>query len=404
MASSLAGSQETVVHQDDLGLDLLPVAAIYGANAAGKSNILAAIQFLSRAVEDSHRRWRPEGPIPQEPFLLDPQSQMAPSRFEIDFLLGGVRHRYGFELDADRVREEWLYAYPSRRQQLWFHRGSQGAAPFEFGKSLRGNNRRISALARRNSLFLSAAAENNHPALSPVYSWLVERLSFADGENREERIRLTAELVRNHKSAVLALLRLADLGITDLDLKSRFDSQLREAMRSLGPSFERLDESPLHETILEFRHSSTASPAGLSLPIEYESRGTRAWLSLAGSILQALDAGAVLCVDELDASLHPLLALEVIRIFQDPARNPKRAQLIFNTHDTTPLGNLLGGPILRRDQIWFVEKDDGGATHLYPLTELKPRRDENFERGYLQGRYGAVPFIASAPAADAGDA
>lgn len=122
-----------------------------------------------------------------------------------------------------------------------------------------------------------------------------------------------------------------------------------------------------------------------------------AWISLIGPILGALRSGAGLFIDEFNVSLHPHLVLEIIRVFQDPARNPKRAQLIFNTHDTTILGTLLDGPQLCRDQVWFVEKNGEGATHLYPLTNFKPRKDENLERGYLQGRYGAIPFIESAP-------
>jgi AAA15 family ATPase/GTPase len=145
---------------------------------------------------------------------------------------------------------------------------------------------------------------------------------------------------------------------------------------------------------MEFKHQSAEGPVGLSL--NQQSRGTQAWFSLAGPILGTLDLGSLLCIDELDASLHPYLAREVIRLFQDPKKNPNDAQLLFNTHDTTLLGNLLGEPGLHRDQIWFVEKDQEGASHLYPLTDFKPRKFENVERGYLQGRYGAIPFIEPA--------
>jgi AAA15 family ATPase/GTPase len=154
---------------------------------------------------------------------------------------------------------------------------------------------------------------------------------------------------------------------------------------------------------VELKHSSSGDPAGISLPLEMESEGTRTWLSLADPLLTVLETGSVLCVDELDRSLHPRLALEVVHIFGDPVRNPKNAQLIFNTHDTALLGNLLSGSGLRPDEVWFVEKDTAGATHLYPLTDFKPRRDENLERGYLQGRYRAIPFIAPAPFAVAED-
>lgn len=407
VASSLADPPEGLVHVADLGLDLLRVAAIYGANAAGKSNVLAALRFVSMAVQDSHRRWGPGGPIPREPFLLDSEGRTAPSRFETDFLLDAVRYRYGFEIDSERVLGEWLYAYPNRRQQLWFHRHDETAEPFEFGKSFRGNNRSIAALTRRNSLFLSVAAENNHAALSPIYAWFADRLRFSGSENRDARLAFTLEQIKIRKRAVLDLLRLADLGIDDLDLeRPTLDSDVREALQSYAPdAVYRMDVTPdrFSDLSLMLTHRSASGPAGISLPLEKESRGTRAWLSLAGPVLHVLETGAVLCVDELDASLHPRLAHEIVRIFQDPRRNPKNAQLLLNTHDTSLLGNLLGGPGLRRDQVWFVEKDDAGATHLYPLTDFKPRRDENLERGYLQGRYGAAPFVAPAPLADADD-
>jgi hypothetical protein len=127
------------------------------------------------------------------------------------------------------------------------------------------------------------------------------------------------------------------------------------------------------------------------LELEHESAGTAAYLALLGPLVEALRWGGVICVDELDSSLHPLIAIEIMRFFEDPVQNPKRGQLIFNTHDT----NLLNTGILRRDQIWFTEKDAKGESHLYPLTDFKPRREENIESGYLQGRYGAIPFIRS---------
>ena len=148
---------------------------------------------------------------------------------------------------------------------------------------------------------------------------------------------------------------------------------------------------------LEFKHSSKGDP--VSLTLAEQSRGTQAWFSIAGSIITALDIGALLCLDEIDTSLHPLLTLEIIRIFQNPENNPKNAQLVFNSHDTTLLGSLLEVPPLPRDQVWFVEKDEEGASHLYSLTDFKPRKFENVERGYLQGRYGAVPFTGPLEAA-----
>jgi len=409
VASSLAGTPESLVHLQAEGLDLVRIAAIYGANAAGKSNVLNALRFMSAAVVRSHRGWEPGAPVPREPFLLDAACRKAASTFEADFLLDQVRYRYGFSLGSERILEEWLYSYPNRRKRLWFRRDAKAEEPFEFGKSLRGNNRTIASLTRENSLFLSAAAENNHEMLLPIRSWFASRIVFSTQAN----VLTTARLLTDRKPLVLDLLKLADLGIADIEPKelptdqvARIEKLIAVLKDSTGASEEELLEGlglPNLGGSVELTHSSSEVPAGISLPLEMESEGTRTWLSLTGPLLAVLETGSVLCVDELDRSLHPRLALEVVRIFEDPVRNPKNAQLIFNTHDTALLGNLLGGAGLRRDEVWFVEKDTAGGTHLYPLTDFKPRRDENLERGYLQGRYGAIPFIASAPFAVAED-
>jgi hypothetical protein len=404
VASSLAGPSESLVHLESEGLDVLRAAAIYGANAAGKSNVLDALQFMATAVRESHHGWRPEGPIPREPFLLDAAGPVLPSRFEIDFLLGRTRLRYGFELDSERVLKEWLYAYPHRREQVWYRRDTDRAEPFHFGKSLRGNNRTVASLTRSNSLFLSAAAENNHELLSRVHSWFATHLVFCSRDT------LPPRLLPGRAALLAGLVRLADFGISDINDRGEKSPEVQSKISdslAIMRSVEYDISEYFHPSRLRFgglRHSSPDHPSGVSLPFQNESQGTRAWLSLADSLLDALETGGVLCVDELDRSLHPRLALEVVRIFDDPARNPMKAQLIFNTHDTSLLGNLFGGPALRRDQIWFVEKDAAGVSHLYPLTDFSPRRDENLERGYLQGRYGAIPFVGPVPFSAAEDA
>jgi AAA15 family ATPase/GTPase len=373
-----------MVRFEELDLDLLRAAAVYGANAAGKSNVLSALRFMRNAVTDSHRLWRPEGPIPREPFLLDDSSRGSASLFEVDLLLEGVRYQYGFKLDAERILEEWLYSYPKKRRQLLFSRDCAAPEPFLFGKNLKGNHRLVQALARENSLFLSVAAANNHQTLLPLYRWFADGLHVASAEDRTDDLSFTLAMLApepERRAAVVDLLELADLGIAGLELRE----ERREGMFVF--------EAAAAPRVLEVKHRTGRGL--VSLPLQKESRGTQAWISLTGTILWVLERGALLLLDELDASLHPRLALEVIRIFQDPVRNPRNAQLLLTTHDTTLLGNLLGKPSLHRDQVWFAEKDQDGASHLYPLTDFKPRKLENLERGYLQGRYGAIPFISS---------
>jgi AAA15 family ATPase/GTPase len=391
LVAALPEGRTDLVRVEGTGLDLLRVAGIYGANAAGKSNVLEALEFMSQAVLGSHRQWGPEQPIPREPFLLEPSMREEPSLFEADFLIEGVRYQYGFRLDDERVLEEWLHVYPKNRRQVWLNRN---AAAFTFGRELKGSNRTIEALTRRNSLFLSVAAENNHQALLPIYSWLVSELRFASARNRAGRIPLQA--LEQDGKRMLDLLKLADLGIVDFEIQNPVVAVEERTTETdfLRQYFEVARQRLSSYPKLFLKHQ--AKSGQISLPVERESQGTRTWLALLDPLLDTLRNQGVLCIDELDASLHPHLAAEVIRIFQDPDRNPGGAQLIFNTHDTNLLGNLLSDqPILHRDQVWFVEKDNEGASHLYPLTDFKPRKAENLERGYLQGRYGAIPFISA---------
>lgn len=398
-ASSLDDKAGSVRRLHGFEHGVLTVAAIYGANASGKTNVLRALAFMDHAVEHSQRSWRPDGPIPFEPFRFAGKSD--PSTFEIDFLIKNVRYRYGFSADGATVLREWLYAYPSGRRQLWFLR-EQGVKPlFSFGKQLSGENRAIESLTRANSLFLSAAAQNNHEQLLPVYQWFSKGLWFVTDE-RSAMPQQTAKLCQDEtfKADVVRLLASADLGIIDLEISEEpFDSEFLDAVKKLLATMEKetvTDRTtgerptvPPSQLRTRLRHRTSSSADGVALPSEEESAGTIAWLGLIGRVLKTLRNGGVLAIDELDASLHPLLALQLVRLFIEPETNPKNAQLIFNTHDT----NLLDQSLLRRDQIWFVEKDEHGGSHLYPLTDFKPRKDENLERGYLQGRYGAIPYL-----------
>ena len=394
MVSALRGGRTDLVPVEGLGIDLLRVAGIYGPNAAGKSNLLDALLFMAEAVVGSHRLWPPVGPIPREPFLLDAKSHEEPSLFEVDLVIGGVRYQYGFALDSEKIVEEWLHVFPRGRRQVWLSRDVEEAEPFAFGKHLKGNNRILARMTRPNCLFLSVAAGYNHEALLPVYRWFAQGFRFAAAEERVSWASLQQFLGRRERkeneAALLDLLQRADLGVTGFEVRKEAPGRSSEEQPDL---FLRSPDGGLW--VFELKHQT--GRATVSLPAAKESRGTRAWLSLVGPILEALESGSLLCVDELDASLHPRLAVEVIQIFQNPDLNPKGAQLLFNTHDTSLLGTLLGEPVLHRDQVWFVEKDRDGASRLYPLTNFKPRKVENVERGYFHGRYGAIPYFSPRP-------
>jgi hypothetical protein len=371
---------------------VLPVAAIYGANASGKTNVLRALQVLDSAVRNSHRLWQPEQPIPRDPFAGDAGADL-PSRFVVDFLRDDIRHQYGFVVDSKTVLEEWLHVYPKGKRQVWFSR--KLGRPLSFGDKLTGENKTIAQLTRNNSLFLSAAAQNNHEMLLPVYNWFSRSLFFVIGDRDVLQLRTASMCNDNETRALIArLLSRADLGITDLRVtEERLPDEFKEGvMQMVRLLFEAKGEPPSIDgslPVMQLIHKMGDN--AFPFDVVQESAGTVAYLALLGPIVNALRAGGLICIDELDASLHPLVAIEILRLFSSPNSNPRAAQLLFNTHDT----NLLGSGTLRRDQIWFTEKDRNGESHLYPLTDFKPRRQENLENGYLQGRYGAIPFIHS---------
>lgn len=401
--SLVASSDKAGAHMlrpDGLGEALVPVVAIYGANASGKSNVLASLDFMRRAILDSQRRWDVDG-TPREPFLLSNKAE-DPSLYEVDIFVAGVRYRYGFQLSTARVEEEWLFAWPHGRKSMWFERDGDR---FEFGKTLHGENDAIRSLTRTNSLFLSAAAQNNHATLLPLFrhfgAWqcsLMRRSGLnSPGSLSLEIIQLFGSRGRTaDQAAVLRLLQDADTGIVDIRVEHAEHGappQIEHRPGQLSKELAEWSYRYLRQPPAMFLRHRSSDDRHAWLPLSSESAGTAALLDLAPHVIGALRSGRLLCIDELEASMHPALALRLVRMFNDPVQNPCGAQLVFATHDTNLLGTVVGDPVLRRDQVWFTEKDDSGATHLYPLTDFHPRKEENLERGYLQGRYGAIPFL-----------
>jgi energy-coupling factor transporter ATP-binding protein EcfA2 len=382
------------------------VAGLYGANASGKSNVLKALNFMQEAVRDSYQNWSPGTSVPADPFRLDPALKDEPSLFEVNFVIGGVRYQYGFRLTRSHVAGEWLYAYPSTRRQIWFERDISVNEEYYFGKNFPGRNRVIADLTRPNCLFLSTAAANNHPRVEVVDRWFRAHLRDASPEDRSALVFETAGMSRQDETwqKITELMKFADLGISTTRVRREKMApaerkQFLEYLRAAGRDTDDNELSQWNQMadrlseVVEFGHSSGGDRQPVYLPIAEESLGTQTWFSLVGPVIHAINDGDTLMVDELDASLHPRLTSELLRIFREPAKNPKQAQIMFTTHDTTLLGSLLGERELLRDQVWFTEKQGDGSSTLYPLTDFAPRTTENLERGYLQGRYGAVPFL-----------
>lgn len=389
-------------------VEVLPVAGIFGANASGKSNVLRAMYDMRGHVLHSFRRGRPTGGFPQRPFRLEPSAVDSPSRFEIDIVLHGVRHQYGFTFDSERVLDEWAVRFPKGRAVTLFSREGDVV---EVGTVERARSRAVRDLLRPNALFLSTAASANHPGLLPLYSWFERNLLLAESGSREFRQALTTTMLGDPqlKDRVLEFLQAADLGISGA-VKQELDPEMKERLEKavsilVGEEGEGVDASvtrPNFDDTYGIQLLHRGREGDVEFPPADESLGTLVWFGLVGPVIKALQDGAVFLADELDASLHPVLVAHLISLFQDPETNPRRAQLVFNSHDTTILGDSaadrsFGGKarrLLGRDQIWFTEKANDGATRLYPLTDLDPRKDEAVERRYLTGRYGATPIIS----------
>lgn len=392
---TLKDHASTLIKCDGIPAGVLRCAAIFGANASGKTNVLKAIDFMVDCIRDSQNKWPPEGAIPRTPFLLD-ESRDQPSSFRLDFILDNTRFEYGFTIDSTSVLEEYLDAWvPGGRKTKWYDRKAN--QKMDFGKKLTGENRTIENLTRANSLFLSAAAQNNHAMLSPIYTWITSRIQVLGDVRAALNLATVKSCVDDPqvKAWVLNLLTTADLGIVDFELKDEALDQsdpflvaLKKAIAETAKEIPSLPPFPEKFQTVRLLHKAKGGQR-VPVSITEESSGTSAYLGLLGPCLETLKFGGLICIAELHASLHPLLATRIVHLFNSPKSNPKGAQLIFDSHDT----NLLSRATLRRDQVWFTEKDEEGATHLYPLSDFKTRQHQNMERGYLEGRYGAIPFV-----------
>jgi AAA15 family ATPase/GTPase len=376
-------------------LEVLPLAAIFGANASGKTNVLRAMNDMRTLVLQSFRQ-TPTSSMPHVPFRLDERHTGEPTRFEIDIVLEGIRHEYGFEFDRRRVLREWAYRYPHGRPALLFDRHED---VLDFGPVERVKSRAARELLRPNALFLSTAAHANHPLLLRLYEWFDRNLLLAEAPSRVPRQAYTIEMLEGDKrDLVLDLLRAADLGITgakryDIDDDTR--EKLNRVVRILAgeDDADSVGLEPLLEHLMVLEHQGADGP--IEFGTDEESLGTLVWFALVGPIVDVLSRGAVFLADELDASLHPVLVAQLVNLFQSPKTNPNRAQLIFNTHAVSLLGDTASDRVVGRDQIWLTEKENEGATHLQSLADHDPRKDEAIGRRYLAGRYGGTPILST---------
>ena len=397
-----SGDKElATTHLASTGLKSAPHAlrtvVVYGPNASGKSSLLRALDYMRAVVAESATVIQPGQTYNVQPFKLDPATAHQPTEFEITFLLSGVRHQYAFAMTPQRIVSESLLVYRSSKPtQLFSRQHIDGDEyDYEFSTYLTGPRKLWQESTRPNALFLSMAAQLNSEQLSPVFNWIVRNITFLPAGATVLPDFTTALLATEQgRASIREFLSAADISIADVQAVPRKGMQAQWVMSASGLQASQEEREFLMPV---FEHSTPKGSAKFEL--HDESEGTQRLYGLIAPVLDCLRDGRVLVVDELDSSLHTLLVRRLVTMFQTPGLNPNGAQLIFSTHDTS----LLDHTLFRRDQIWFTEKDADQATRLYPLTDFSPRKQEAWERGYLAGRYGAVPFFSDGPApAEAG--
>jgi len=383
----------------DNKLDLVRAAAIYGPNASGKTNLIKAMETMRRIVLKSSQGQRGDA-IGVTPYLFNQETRLLPSEFIINFIYQNVRYEYGFITTDEQILEEWLLAYPRGRAQEWIRRKfNSETKKFEWGSmdKLLGTKQVLQDATRPNALFLSTAIQLNNEQLKPVFDWFRLYLRAVPGDLAPN---FTFEQCsdNNCKQEILLFLQVADFNISDLEVKSEsvdwkdiIGDLLPESKGALSINRDASSKKKSEITKFNVKTFHTGEEGNVyQLNMNDESNGTQKYLAYAGPWLNVLKNGYVLVVDELNNNLHPNLVKFMVQMFHNKTINQKNAQLIFTTHETS----ILQQEILRRDQIWFTEKDEYNATNLYPLSDFSPRKNvENLEKNYLNGRYGALPYM-----------
>ena len=383
-----------------LNYNLLQSSVIYGANASGKSNLLKAMQLMTSLVLNRKNINQSTDKLEHKPFLLNSETQTASTSFEIIFIIEETVFRYGFEYDSETIYSEWLFSSGNvKRESKLFFRDSEdnefyiNPTRFKEGKGL-------DKKTLPNHLFLWKCDSENGEISQKILKWF-SNFNMIDGLNNKGYLGYTNQKLSDtsFKEDILNLVKIADLGISDIDTheeiitdeildKMELPATLKEGILKDG-GLTRIDTLTKHKKFDKDNNLIGSIEFDLN---NNESLGTQKFFAMSAPIIDTLKNGKVLIIDELDASLHPILTMHLIKMFHNKEINKYNAQLIFATHDT----NLLQDDLLYREQVWFTEKDKYGATDLYSLIEYKEnstRKDTNKEKYYLQGRYGAIPFI-----------
>ena len=358
--------------------------------------------FMRSLVLSSSKDSQKGDLIEVEPFLLSDETSDEPSEFEVLFLYKNELYRYGFEVDKFRIISEWLYHRPKTKEVELFYRDKDDIEVHE-RKFPKGAMLKRENLVRNNALLLSVAAQFNDDLTGNVMDWF-QNVGIISGiqETSFKAFTMSQLMLNERKHKMLNLLKAVDLGIVDINVeKMDFETVSQDPVDDLRKE---IAAGKLKDTSVFLGNSTTShykynsdfkiiDEITFSLEDD-ESDGTQKFFYLLGPVLDSLDNGNPLFIDELDARLHPNLVEKIVLLFNSSEINKNNSQLIFNTQNT----RIIGSKLLRRDQIYFIEKDRYGASKLYSLSDFKSdtvRKNDNFEENYIEGRYGAVPYLNS---------
>lgn len=382
---------------------ILRSAAVYGANSSGKSNFVKALGTMGQLAIDSVKL-NDNDELAYDPFLLSGETKTAPTHFEIVYLQDNDRIRYGFEYTLTHIVGEWLFVKSGNKpEEALFLRTEEGigiADAFNEGAGLEEKT-------NDNRLFLSLVAQLGGSTSKQVVEWFKSGYNVISGLSNRGYSGFSKLMFLNKKEGwkeACQLFQNLQLGfqnifadeheVNETSLPVDIPSETRKEILTALKGQKSVDILTAHK--IYNKKGDAVGEETFNLEIR-ESAGTNKLFDLAGPVFDTLLKGKVLVVDELDAKMHPLISQYIIKLFNNPETNPNNAQLVFTTHDT----HLLSANLLRRDQIWFTEKDKQEKTDLYSLMDIvlpdgsKPRNDSNFERNYIAGRYGAIPYITN---------
>lgn len=393
--AKLKGTQSTDSNIFDItetNIAGLKTAVLYGANASGKSNIIKAMEYFVFFIQNSHQYFQNQH-ISVQPFKLFDFTLNQPTRFSLEFVLKKNRYDYTFSADKNKIHEERLVSYTSKKPTELYYR--KAGEPINFGSAFKGEKKALESQLLDNQLLLSKGAVNKFEPLMEIHKFFINTLNVFNINFRDMAFTLMESYKSEaFKTKVINFLKIADTGIEDIIIKKEIPNSF-----NVSPSIPEnikndiIERNSYKASVVHYScaFEGDTNQKKISWLLEEESEGTQKLFALAGPIIDILDKGSILVFDEINNSLHPLITRFLVEMFNDPDTNPKGAQLIFSTHDSS----LLDTELFRRDQIWLVEKNVCGYTELKSLCQFEVRKDVPLEKWYLSGRFGALPIIAN---------